>query len=62
VQHYKTKHIDIKRHFIRDLVESKIFSLEHVNIVHQLIDLFIKPLDGLRFKFLKKVISVCDMP
>jgi len=62
VQHYKTKHIDIKRHFIRDMVESNIFSLEHVNIVHQLIDLFIKPLDGLRFKFLKKVISVCDMP
>jgi hypothetical protein len=35
VQHYKTKHIDIKCHFIRDLVESKIFSLEHVNIEHR---------------------------
>ena len=34
VQHLRIKHIDIRSHFIKDLVESKIVSLEHMNIEH----------------------------
>jgi hypothetical protein len=30
VQHSKTKHSDIRHHFIRDLVENKVVTLEHV--------------------------------
>ena len=30
VQHSKTKHIDIRYHFIRDLVERKIVCLEYI--------------------------------
>jgi len=30
IQHSRTKHIDIRHHFIRDLVEEKIITLEHV--------------------------------
>ena len=30
--HSRTKHIDIRHHFIRDLVEDKIVSLEYVPI------------------------------
>ena len=30
VQHSKTKHIEIKYHFIRDLVERKIVCLEYI--------------------------------
>ena len=30
VQHSRTKHIDIRHHFIRDLVEEKIISLHHI--------------------------------
>ena len=30
VQHSKTKHIEIRYHFIRDLVERKIVSLEYI--------------------------------
>jgi hypothetical protein len=29
-------------------------SLEHVNTEHQLVDLFTKPLDDLRFEFFRK--------
>lgn len=32
VQHSRTKHIDIRHHFIRELVEEKVVSLDHVNI------------------------------
>ena len=31
IQHSKTKHIDIRHHFIRDLVEEKVVTLEHVD-------------------------------
>ncbi|XP_042958165.1 secreted RxLR effector protein 161-like [Carya illinoinensis] len=62
VQHSRTKHIDIRHHFIRDLVETKVVSLEYINTEHQLADLFTKPLDGLRFEFLRKAIGLCVMP
>ena len=62
LQHSRTNHIDIRHHFIKNLVESKIVSLEHVNTEHPLADLFIKSLDGLRFEFLRKVIGIYDMP
>ena len=32
VQHSKIKHIEIKYHFIRDLVEGKIVALEYIPI------------------------------
>ena len=31
IQHSQTKHIDIQHHFIRDLVEEKVLSLEHIS-------------------------------
>ena len=46
VQHSCTKHIDIQYHFIRDLVEEKVISLEHISTENQLVDLFTKPLDS----------------
>jgi len=47
VHHSRTKYIDIRHHFIRDLVESNIMSLEYMNIKYQLADLLTKLLDGL---------------
>ena len=46
IQHSRTKHIDIRHHFIRDLVEDKIVTLEHVAIEKQLTDIFTKTLDA----------------
>jgi hypothetical protein len=56
----RIKHIGIKYYFIRDLVESKIVSLDFLTIDHQLADLFTKSLDALRFDFLRIAIGVCD--
>jgi hypothetical protein len=61
VQHSHTKHIDILHHFIRDLVETQVLSLEFMPTKHQLADLFTKPLDGSRFEYLKNAIGVCDL-
>jgi hypothetical protein len=61
VQHSQTKHIDIRHHFLRDLVESQVVSLSFIPTYNQLADILTKPLDGSRFESLRKAISVCDM-
>jgi hypothetical protein len=60
-QHLRTKHIDIRHHFIRDLVGTQVLSLEFMPIEHQLADLFTKPLYGSRFEYLRNAIGVCDL-
>ena len=53
VQHSKTKHIDIRYHFIRDLVEIKVVALEYIPIECQNADIFTKPLDRSKFESLR---------
>ena len=43
VQHSRTKHIDIRHHFIRELVKNKTIALEHVGINDQLVDFLQNP-------------------
>ena len=62
VQHSKSKHIEILYHFIRDLVEEKIKSLEFIHMNNQKADIFTKPLDGPQFEYLRKTISVGIIP
>ena len=45
IQHSKTKHIDIRHHFIRDNVEKGKIELYHVSTEDQIADIFTKPLD-----------------
>ena len=59
MQHSRTKHIDIRHHFIRELVENKCIVLEHVGTNDQLVDLFTKPLDATRFHVLSRSIGIC---
>jgi hypothetical protein len=61
VQHSRTKHIDSRHHFICDLVETQVLSLEFMPTKHQLADLFTKLLDGSRFEYLRNAIGVCDI-
>ena len=61
VQHSCIKHINIRYHFISDLVEEKVISLEHISTENQLTNLFTKPFDTLRFKFLLKSLWVCSL-
>ena len=62
VQLSKSKHIEIRYHFIRDLVEDKIVYLEFIHMDNQKFDIFIKPLDSPRFESLHKTIGVGIIP
>ena len=59
VQHSRTKHIDIRHHFIRELVENKSVVIEHVATDMQLADIFTKALDASRFISLRKALGIC---
>ena len=52
VQHFKSKHIDIRHHFIREQVEKGIVELYFVKTEFQLADIFTKALPRERFQFI----------
>ncbi|KAJ9556600.1 hypothetical protein OSB04_011214 [Centaurea solstitialis] len=52
VLHSKTKHIEVRYHFIRDHVMNGDIELHFVPTEYQLADLFTKPLDVTRFNML----------
>ncbi|GJS27734.1 copia protein [Tanacetum coccineum] len=52
VQHSRSKHIDIRHHFIREQVENGVVELYFVSMDYQLADIFTKALPRERFKFI----------
>ena len=60
VQHSKTKHIEIRHHFLRDHVMKKDIDIIHVNIEEQLADIFTKPLDEKRFCKLRCELNILE--
>ncbi|GJW99833.1 putative ribonuclease H-like domain-containing protein [Tanacetum coccineum] len=52
VYHSKTKHIEIRHHFIRDCYEKKLIRVEKIHTDLNVADLLTKPFDGPRFNFL----------
>ncbi|GKE13770.1 hypothetical protein Tco_1421347 [Tanacetum coccineum] len=61
VQHSRSKHIDIRHHFIRDQVEKGMVELYFVTMDYQLADIFTKALPRERFKFLLPCLGVKSM-
>ena len=60
VQHNRTKHIDIRHHFLRDHVANGDIALMHVGTMDQLADIFTKPLDEARFVALRRELGILD--
>ncbi|GJS71502.1 hypothetical protein Tco_0704343 [Tanacetum coccineum] len=52
VQHSRSKHIDIRHHFIREQVEKGVVELYFVRTKYQLADIFTKALPRERFEFI----------
>jgi len=62
IQHSRSKHIEIKHHFIRDHVSKKEVELIFVNTNDQLADIFTKPLVEDRFLLLKNKLKIIKNP
>jgi hypothetical protein len=65
--HSRAKHIDIRYHFVKDLVNTNIMNLKYIPTEHQIADAFTKPLPRDRFQKLRNfalgitMISVQDL-
>ncbi|CAJ2651723.1 unnamed protein product [Trifolium pratense] len=62
IQHSRSKHIEIKHHFIRDHVCKKDVELIFVDTESQLADIFTKPLVEDRFNFIKENLKIIKIP
>lgn len=58
MHHERSKHIDIKYHYIRECVENGSIAVEHVRTGDQLADLLTKPLGRLKFLELRDRIGM----
>ena len=58
VMHAKTKHIAIKYHYVRELVEDKQVKMEYINSKEQIADIFTKPLPKYAFEYLRGKLGV----
>ncbi|GJZ36298.1 putative ribonuclease H-like domain-containing protein [Tanacetum coccineum] len=59
VYHSKTKHIEIRHHFIRDCYEKKLINVEKIHTDLNVADLLTKPFDGPQFNYL--VVSIVSL-
>ena len=60
VQHSRTKHIDIRHHFLRDYVNKGDIKIDGIGTDDQLADIFTKPLDESRFCMLRNEQNIID--
>eukprot|EP00253_Pinus_taeda_P003521 PITA_03521 len=62
VFHKRKKHIDMRLHYIRELVSNGEIVLEHCRTQEQVTDILTKPLDQKSFEFLRKCLGMTECP
>ena len=60
VQHSRTKHIEIRHHFIKDHVLRNDISIEFVDSLNQLADIFTKPLNEAQFVKIRRELGMLN--
>ena len=62
--HDKTKHIEIRYHFIRDMVQKGVLKLKYVPTKEQVADVFTKPLAHVKFEYFRDKLGAVrkDLP
>jgi hypothetical protein len=60
IEHNRTKHIDIRYHFLRDHQQRGYIEIAYVNTKNQLTDIFTKPLDEKTFSKLMNELNILD--
>ena len=61
VQHARTKHIEIRHHFLRDCVEKKVISMNFISTNDQIADIFINALNRKPFEALRLQLGIITL-
>ena len=59
--HDKSKHIEIKYHYIRDMVQRGVVKLQYVAMEEHIADVFMKPLARLKFEYFTENLDVLQI-
>ena len=62
VFHDRSKHIDIRYHFIRDMVQRGAVRLDHIGTDEQVADILTKPLGKVKFLTFHESLGVVERP
>ena len=60
ILHSRTKHIEIRHHFIKEHVLNGNVFLEYICTEDQLADIFTKPLSEERFSYIRRELGIFD--
>ena len=56
--HDKSKHIEIKYHYIRDMVQRGAVKIQYVATEEEIADVLTKPLDRVKFEYFREKLGV----
>lgn len=62
VMHKRSKHIDVRFHFLRDLTNDGVVELVHCSTHVQIADILTKPLKMDTYEKMRGMLGVCDVP
>ena len=60
VFHDRSKHIEMKYHFIRDLVERGALKLQYIRTDEQIVDILTKPLSASKFVYFRDKLGMAE--
>ena len=60
--HDRSKHIDIRYHFIRDMVQQGAIRLDHIRTDEQVTDILTKPLGKVKFLTFCESLGIVERP
>ena len=59
--HNKSKHIEIKYHYIQDMVQREVVKVYYVKTNEKIVDVLTKPLSKVKFKYSKERLGVIQV-
>ena len=62
VFHDRSKHIDIRYHFIQDMVQQGAIRLDHIGTDEQVADILTKPLGKVKFLTFRERLGIVEQP
>ena len=60
VQHDRTKHVEMKYHYVREMVQRCAVELQYVPMDEQIVDVFLKPLGRGKFVYFRDKLGVVE--
>ena len=62
VFHDRSKHINMKYHYIRDILQKGVVKLQYISTDEQVADIFTKPLARVKFVYFQEWLGVVENP